>query len=772
MRRTVLAAGLAASFFVGSVGSAWADDIDNLGGKVIELDQRIGDLDRNLKPPMPPGPEIADRRLIDAQVLYELKNYEAASIILFDVVDKYPNSAAYPEALFYLADSLYLKRDYLSSRRFFEKIVDQGPQNPRYQESLQRLIELSLHTGDYSPVDGYIEKLDKMPPAKQLPSVPYVEGKYFFFRQQYDKALSVLKAIGPDHVYYFHALYFVGAANVAMGPEHLHDALLAFGTILKTPAKTDSQKRIAELAHMAMARIYYDRGQFTNALDEYGKIGTKSELFNDALYESAWVSIKAKDFQKAARTLDLLELNAPDSPLIPEVKLLLGQLHIKGGLAGDQEEFNRAIDSFHKTRDTYEPIHKQLADELAKTGDAPAYFRDLINKHLNNFDTAAILPEGSVKWLKAQPDVERVSTLIGDESELRKSLDESEEIIKRLDKAMTGPGRVNVFPELATARAKSIAVSNECSIVKESLANKMSKLLQPVAGAEQELKGLEQERDQLEAKLRLLPTTADAIAERQQKARAQLNDLDKRVVELETQLNGVRASAVATRKFYQDQVAKTLPAAQQAEAQQELDNFVAEVDGEGGAGDQIRKDIDDAKMSVGVDDSDMQQAQVLRKQYDDVLRRLHDLDVRVRAQLSGSDRSRVEQIDSILDRARAVDNKVAAFNGRIDQMLDERLKDLLTEVNDEKLKIAAYRQTLGGYTAESADVGGGIMAENFKAVTQRFYNVVVRADVGIIDVAWALKESSTKNTNRLVAERKRELKLLDDEYKDVNKEAQ
>ena len=45
----------------------------------------------------------------------------------------------------------------------------------------------------------------------------------------------------------------------------------------------------------------------------------------------------------------------------------------------------------------------------------------------------------------------------------KKSLDESEEIIRRLDKAMTGPARVNVFPELAAARAKSIAVSNEIS---------------------------------------------------------------------------------------------------------------------------------------------------------------------------------------------------------------------------------------------------------------------------------------------------------------------
>ena len=37
-------------------------------------------------------------------------------------------------------------------------------------------------------------------------------------------------------------------------------------------------------------------------------------------------------------------------------------------------------------------------------------------------------------------------------------------------------------------------------------------------------------------------------------------------------------------------------------------------------------------------------------------------------------------------------------------------------------------------------------------------------------VAWALKDSATRETNKLVAERKRELKLLDDEFKQVNKD--
>jgi TolA-binding protein/predicted nuclease with TOPRIM domain len=764
MRRSILAAALAAStaFSV----AAHADEIDNLGGKVIELDAKIVDLDGKLKPPLPPGPEIADRRLIDAQVLYELKNYEAASIILFDVVEKYPTSPAYPEALYYLADSLFLKRDYLSSRRFFEKIVEQGPSNLRYQEALQRLIDLALHTSDYSPVDGYIEKLNAMPAGKQLPSVPYVEGKYFFFRQQYDKALATLKQIGPDHIYYFHSLYFVGAANVGLGGEHLEDALRAFGTILKTPAKTDSQKRITELAHLAMARIYYDRGQFTNAFAEYGKIGLKSEMINEALYEMAWVSIKGKEYRKAAESLDLLMLNAPDSPLIPEVKLLIGQLHIR------ENAYQPATETFSRTRDEYAPVHRQLYDAMMKTGNAPLYFRDLITKNLSKFDMASILPPVAQKWMQGEESVQRVSTLIGDESELKKSLDESEEIIRRLDQAMSGPARVNVFPELAAARAKAIGVSNEVSVVKEALAGKMSRLIGAVGGAEQELKGLEAERDALEKKLRTLPVDADSIEQRQQKARGQFNDLDKRIAELWTELNGLHASAVATRKFYEDAVKKTLPAEQQSRAQVELDGAVGEIDAENDQIDRVRKDLDDARMSVGIDDADMQAAHELRKQYDDVLRRLHDLDVRVRSQLSAGDRAKAEQVESILDRARGVENKVAAYNGRIDQMLDVRLKDLMTEVSDEKLKVAAYRQQLGGYTTESADVGGGIMAEQFKAVTTRFYNVVVRAEVGIIDVAWALKDSSTRNSSRLVAERKRELKLLDDEFKQVGKTAE
>jgi tetratricopeptide (TPR) repeat protein len=811
MRRTILVAFLLA----GLTAPALADEVDTLGGKVSELDARIFELNSQLKPPAEPGPQLAENRLIDAQVLYELKNYEAASIILFDVVEKFPNSPAYPEALFYLADSLYLKRDFLSSRRFFDKIVEAGPANPRYQEALQRLIELSLHTGDYSPVDGYIAKLEALSSQQQLPSVPYVKGKYFYFRRQFDKSIEALKSIQPGHVYFFHATYFLGANYVQMGSDHLDEAVMAFGTILKNEPKTDSQKLITELAHMALGRIYLERGQLTQSLDEYSKISSKSPNFNDMLYESAWVDIKAKEYTKAQRQLDLLLLNAPDSPLAPEVKLLIGSLHIR------QNQYGPATDWFTKTRDEFDPVHKQLTDELNKTGDPNAYFRDVISKNLDKFDIATVLPGDSKRWVKDEPDVVKLTTLMADEHDLRKSLTESDEIVKRLEKTLNGPQRVNVFPDLAAARAKATEISNALTDVKRQLAQKESQIIGPAAGAQKaDLDALEQQRTALEKQLAELPAKTASIQDRQNKARAAYNDLDRKASEQETQTKGLRDQVSASTTLFEQATHKNLPrmespaaassplpegadyTARVAELQKRVTENQAKLEAartrvdklkqvvldkphdaqgelEGATGDVmnlqaaiegVRKDILDAATSIGVGDADMQAGQAIKAQYEELLRKQHQTSMEVLSRLGPNERAHAEQITSILERARAVDNKITAFNARIDELLDAKLKDIMSTLSDEKAHMIAYRDTLNGYAGESADVGGSVVAENFKAVANRFYNIVVRSDVGIIDVAWALKDQATHEENRLVAERKRELKLLDDEFKDVLKE--
>jgi chromosome segregation ATPase len=344
-----------------------------------------------------------------------------------------------------------------------------------------------------------------------------------------------------------------------------------------------------------------------------------------------------------------------------------------------------------------------------------------------------------------------------------------------------------------------------------------------VGGQKATLDQLERERSALEAQLAKMPTSADALIERQQKARWAFNEVDKRASELQTLLTGLRNQVNSARKLYHDSVDKNvnpeapmpaqvssrpeMPGMPYAQKKAELDKRVddakaqlervkervgklkdlviqgqtalneleactGEVDALQTTIYGVRKDLEDAAAQVGVDDAEMQAAKQVKAQLDEVLRKQHAVGLEVRSRLGAGERVRAEQLESILERARGVDQKINGFNQHIDSILDVRLKEFQSQLVDEKAHVIAYRQTLDGYTGESADVGGGIVAENFKKVQKRFYDVVVRSDVGIVDVAWALKDSATRETAKLVSERKRELKLLDDEFKQVNKDAQ
>src|SRR5580692_12475643 len=94
-------------FLLGLPGRAAADELDELASKLIDLDQRAGSMMTELKDAPAASPDIADRRVLDAQVLFYRYNYEEAATILLDVVEKYPGTRAYDDAIGLLGESLY-----------------------------------------------------------------------------------------------------------------------------------------------------------------------------------------------------------------------------------------------------------------------------------------------------------------------------------------------------------------------------------------------------------------------------------------------------------------------------------------------------------------------------------------------------------------------------------------------------------------------------------------------------------------------------------------
>ena len=56
---------------------------------------------------------------------------------------------------------------------------------------------------------------------------------------------------------------------------------------------------------MALGRIHYERNQPSRAIDRYLEVSRKSDLFDETMFEVAWVYVKNKEFDKALRALDV-----------------------------------------------------------------------------------------------------------------------------------------------------------------------------------------------------------------------------------------------------------------------------------------------------------------------------------------------------------------------------------------------------------------------------------------------------------------------------------
>src|SRR5262249_56376606 len=118
-------------------------------------------------------------------------------------------------------------------------------------------------------------------------------------------------------------------------------------------------KKGAELGQPAAGRLHYEGDQPSDAIDHSLTISRHSPYFDGALFEVAWVYVKAKEFDKALRALELLALANPKSAMLPDVRILEGNLRIRkaqttAAVRGNStEESAKATQAFEETAKTY-----------------------------------------------------------------------------------------------------------------------------------------------------------------------------------------------------------------------------------------------------------------------------------------------------------------------------------------------------------------------------------------------------------------------------------
>ncbi len=745
--------------------AALADDFDDANKKLFELDGRVRQIAAEFRDNQAAqsDPLVADRRVIAAQTLFELKNYDEAAIMLLDVIEKYPNSRAFDDAVLLLGEARFLGKDLNSARRYFEQAITKETGSRAEQRALQRLVEIALRTDDYGNVDGYLGRLDKVPQQKLEASVPYVRGKYSYFRGKLDVALASFGGIAPTSPYYMQARYFIATISVKQG--EMADAATAFDMVLRIQARSDDEKEIQDLAHMAIGRVYFDRGQFDKARDAYAAVPRDSKYFTESMYESAWNAIKAKDFKSAYRALDLLLLQDANGSQAPELRLLMGNLNLRLG------NFFVANGNFSEMRDQFEPLLKQVGEQKVRSQSDAKYFENLIGKNLDKFNIAAFVPPAAAKWIKPDVEMERMLALVEEVSEIKRDMRASEQLMDRLDRAVTGVGRSGLFSDLSNARTDSVEILNQTMDIRGRFAGRLRGLVASHLSAEEKLAidRIASERALLEQQTQALPMSAAALKERDRNVRGAVTGFDAQASELNVLIRSLEAELIAIEQYY------VTSRAEQKIRPEDLQGPVADLRTEIAVAqtalEKVRREIEVTAQEAATSGSDPGERRATLRLSDLMKAELEEL-AKVQPRLPSGARGEFDAVASVLRRADVVQTQLAEFDGRIDAAADQRLVSVKERMVIEQAQLQQATARLGGLMSESQSLGGGLASAMLTKVSDRFYELVVQSDVGLIDVSWGLKDQKTSAVSKLINMQKLELKSIEDDFKSLLEEDQ
>lgn len=758
---------LASLLFAVAAPRAAAQDLTQANRVLSELES---DAERLLSYPVrstdKKSETFVEERLTDGELYLRLEDYLRAAILFTDIVDHYPSHRAYPEALFMLGESLYFAGDYLGARKRFAKVIDRSGEATfaQYlQPSLSRLIEIAIHTRDFRDIDGYFNRLDALPSPALTVTTAYFRAKYLYNRavpiddilnappdatlggfdvSRLEQARQGFSTIPPNSEFSLRAKYFVGTIHT-LRSEYM-DAIAAFRSVLEQEPANDDERAVVDLTYLALGRLYYETEQLQQAAEAYRAIQQTSSHFDQALFELAWAYIRMGATVQAERALEVLSVAAPDSPLNADGKVLRGDLLARAG------RYEEAEVVFEEVRATFSPIRDDLERTRQKHPDLHAYFRRVVRENIDDFDIDDFLPESARRWIDLEGDYERALRVLADLSESRRLVGETEELAQRITAVLRAPSRVSVFSDLRRHRERTTGLRNQAASARGTLIDAEARALGPRQG---EVGRARARRRALQATIARMPTKTEDFIDRDLEMLNEYRAAERNLQGLRVEILGLEARVVASRTGLRAvDPSKADPDALRAQ----LERHEAEIDEYEEQLKWIRQRLEVGRLHVGVGDKRYQADDDKRDEFIDLVKR--------ERQLAGSAGG---SYDTGYTRIAAIERRLDERDAEVARVVKQRVSQMLEVVEEETANLARYRVALRSLEGETEDVVGAITYLNFDRIHRRFSDLVLRADVGKVDVAWARREDRRLRIDALTRDRAREIQALDDEFREV-----
>ncbi len=716
----------------------------------------------------PSREETLLKRLSDGEIQYLLGDFKTASVLFYDLVsdNEFRSHPQFADALYYLSDSLYQQHNYIGSRLYLRELL--ALRSRHYREALARYLEIAGRLNEFEGIEGYIQQARTLSGGTLPPELAYVYGKWMFkrtdlptverLRRVRDVFWPLAQNPGPLRL---QSAYFLAVASVQ---ERKYDeAIEQFRKIVQTPSEGPNDLQVKELSNLSLGRVLYEIGRYDEALDRYQEIPRNSLYFVDSLYEIAWTQVRKNEYEKARNATDILLLVAPESTIAPEARILQGHLLLK------LQKYDEATETYDGVINTYAPVRDEIDALLSVNKDPVAYFDNLLARNDRQLDVAQLLPPVALKWATTQREVADAVRIVDDLETGRRGVRDANDIAVRILKALEERG-LETFPELQEGYTRADAVDSALTRAEESLVRIEGAIVGDLLGPDQkaELERLLVQKADLEKRFAELPKTQAEVEARRQRLKDKVLAIDAEAFRLGYDIQSLYAVVSAIDKWIVDTRAQRRNTPEdekafQAKVQAELDELIALEK----SLEEVRKQLQDQRDTVA---SSIGGEDVIRTRYGEILAREHELMAQVESGVGGDAGRVMSRAHELRSRIADIRQRVGSAKGNIRAQVTRRGEDIKQKVLTEQALLQGYGGDVNAVSGEARNLVGRIAFDSFQRVRQQFYDLVLKADVGVVDVSFTRKQDRTSKIQDLSQKKDRELQALDAEFKEVLKD--
>ncbi len=696
---------------------------------------------------------------------------------------------AYADASFLIGEAYFRSGQYLSARRHYREILDSAakPAFGAYAgRGLSRLVDVALRTGDLASLDYVFSRLDSLPVADSTGSLAYARAKALFARRDLSAAKSAVNAVPANSEYTLQTQYLLGvilvkeAAPVAPAAEAATDpaappaaapptaprprygaAIEQFRKVTRIPAPTAALRHGVDLAWMAIGRLYYESEAYPEAAEAYSHVDRRSPEFSTMLHELAWVYVRLGDYQRAQRALEVLTITDPNRLDLADGSLLRADLLLRSG------EFDKALTLYRSVRTRFDPIREQVDRFMASTSDPAAYYDRLTADP--DVHTDDQLPPLALAWAREMAEDENVFLVIDDARRSRDLIKKSRKLATKLNGVLAVPTRAKAFPELRAAIEQNMSLANKVAKARALLAQGMDSVAGEAAG---ELGSVRQERRSLMKRLGWLPIAASDFARRDETGDRQWNKVSQALQELTVEADKLGAIINGLRRVLSEgaQLGVNPDPATRERFRLEIEANERDLEGYRKRIQEYRDGIELGRAQSGFGDQRYVEDDQVRRRFREVFAR--EVGLVAGGQDSGDAAEYARSIQPSLARADTLEVNLEGKRSEMERTAAQQAEVLRKKIADEVVALESHSARLDQLDQEARLVVGEVAMRNFARVRDRVKNIVLRADIGIVQEAWEQREEQRQRVRNLQRERAREEQMLNDELREVLEDAE